>query len=373
MTRISRILTALVLAATLAACGGGQATTAPSNTGANSNGTTPTATTAAPSEPATSGSPTEAPASEPTQAPASDLGDILNNKGETIKLTIGGSGPHAGTYETTSAEGACSTGTGNSDGGGWGNQYSIDSTDPKEFSSLQLIADTEPGASETSKFMTTITFGELFGASGTNYEIKALDTDSPEGTGTVSIDDRGDTATITIKGETADGTPIEATIECLSVIRFSSGDSGSDGPVTPANGISLTISGGDLAGTYDLTPSSEVSGCGAGAENYSVLVESLEEGQRANNFTFSYLDEESGEPLNWIELLIADASQGATSQFYLDINGQTYYVENLAGSDSSVGTVEVDDKGDSATITIKAKDQNGNTIDGTIVCNSVQR
>jgi hypothetical protein len=363
MTRISRIMIALVLSAMLAACGGGETTTAPSDNGASSDAPKPTATTAA--APATN---------EPaTAAPASGLDDILNNKGEKISLTIGGSGPHAGSYETTSAEGACSTGTGNSDGGGWGNQYSIDSTDPKEFSSLQLIADTEPGANETNKFLTTVTFGELFGASGTNYEIKALSEDNAEGNGTVTIDDRGDTATITIKGETADGTPIEATIECLSVIRFGAGDSGSDGPVTPANGIKLTISGGDLAGDYDLTPSSEISGCGAGADNYSVLVESLEEGQRANNFTFSYLDEESGAKLNWIELLIADASQGATGQFYLDINGQTFYIENLAGSDSSVGTVEVDDRGDSATITIKAKDQNGNTIDGTIECNSVQR
>ena len=365
MTRISRIMIALVLAAALAACGGEQATTAPSNTGANTAAPKPTATAAAASEPT--------PDAQPTDAPASGLGDILNTKGETIKLTIGGSGPHAGTYETTSTEGACSAGTGNEDGGGWGNQYSIDSTDPKEFSSLQLIADTEPGASETSKFMTTITFGELFGASGTNYEIKALDEDSPEGSGTVSVDDRGDTATITITGETADGTPIEATIECLSVIRFSAGGSGSDGPVTPANGISLTISDGDLAGTYDLTPSSEVSTCGAGAENYSVLVESLEEGQRANNFTFDYYDEQSGDKLTSLQLLVADASQGATSQFYLVVQDQTYYVENLAGSDSSVGTVEVDDKGDSATITINAKDQNGATIAGTIECNSVQR
>jgi len=363
MTRISRIIIALVLSAMLAACGGGETTTAPSNNGANSNAPKPTAP--APSEPPTSGSPTE--------APASGLDDILNNKGEKISLTIGGSGPHAGSYQTTSAEGACSTGTGNSNGGGWGNHYSIDSTDPKEFSSLQLIADTEPGANETSKFLTTITFGELFGASGTNYEIKTLDEDNPEGSGTVNIDDGGDTATISIKGETADGTPIEATIECLSVIRLGAGDSGSDGPAAPANGIKLTISGGDLAGDYDLTPSSEISGCGAGADNYSVLIESLEEGQRANNFTFSYLDEESGAKLNWIELLIPDASQGATGQFYLDINGQTAYIENLAGSDSSVGTVEVDDRGDSATITIKAKDQNGVTIDGTIECNSVQR
>jgi hypothetical protein len=358
---------ALVLSAMLAACGGGETTTAPSNSGsAATTAPKPTTAAAAPTTaPPTSGS--------PTSAPASDLGDILNNKGEKISLTIGGSGPHAGTYQATSTEGACSTGTGNDNGGGWGNQYSINSTDPKEFSSLQLIADTEPGANETSKFLTTVTFGELFGASGTNYEIKTLDEDNPEGSGVVNIDDGGDTATISIKGETADGTPIEATIECLSVIRLGAGGGGSDGPVTPANGIKLTISGGDLAGDYDLTPSSEISGCGAGADNYSVLIESLEEGQRANNFTFGYLDEESGAKLNAIDLLIADASQGATGQFYLDINGQTYYVENLAGSDSSVGTVEVDDRGDSATITIKAKDQNGNTIDGTIECNSVQR
>ena len=49
-----------------------------------------------------------------------------------------------------------------------------------------------------------------------------VDIEPPEsnGTGTVSVDDRGDTATISIDGETSDGAAIDATVECHSVFDF---------------------------------------------------------------------------------------------------------------------------------------------------------
>jgi hypothetical protein len=352
---IQRGIAMLVLSAVLMACGSEKATPAPAS---DSGASAPTSAPAA--------KPTGVPA---TSAPASGLGDVLNNKGEKITLTIGGSGPNAGSHEVTSPEGACSAGlTGES---GWGNQYSITTSDPKQFSSLQLIANTPDGGNTTTDFMTTISFGELFSASETQYEIKALGGESGAGSGTVTIEDRGETATITIKGETADGTPIEARIDCLSVLRFS-GSGDSDGPAAPANGIVLTISGGDLAGSYDFSPSSDVSTCGAGPENSSVLAESLEDGQKDNNFTVDYYDEKSSAAIHSLQLLVADTSVGASKQFYLDINYQTYYLENLSGS-GDLGTITVDDRGDSATITIKAKTESGDTISGTIECNSVER
>lgn len=361
---IQRCFMFVMLAALLVACGGETpATSAP----ASSAGAT---------APTTAVKPTDKPAvaTQPAAtAPASGLGDILNNKGEKISVTIGGNGPNAGTYETTSTEGACSTGLTGAGSGGWGNQYSIITTDPKEFSSLQLIANIKAGETTTTDFMTMIAFGELFSASSKTYEINALDGNAGAGKGTVSINDKGDTATITIKGDTAEGTPIEATIECLSVLRFNApSDAGSDEPITPANGLKLTIKGGDLAGSYDLAPSGKISTCGAGANNSSFLAEGLEEAQRMTNFTFEYNNQETAEKINTLQLLVINASAGPTKQFYLDINDQTYYLENLSGS-TDIGTVEVDDRGDSATITLNAKDDQGNTITGSIECNSIQR
>lgn len=86
-----------------------------------------------------------------------------------------------------------------------------------ELSSLQLVvndADAATGGG-TDDFMTSLTFGDLLG--GTTVDIEPPESN---GTGTVSVDDRGDTATISIDGETSDGAAIDATVECHSVFDF---------------------------------------------------------------------------------------------------------------------------------------------------------
>ena len=132
-----------------------------------------------------------------------------------VTLTLTG-GPDEGEYEASTPDGGCSYGlTGE---GGFGLQFSLDVEEG--FSSLQLVVpNTEDAADGTSEFMTTATIGPLL--SGNNYEINALpDAGEPSGSGTVTIDDREDTATIQIEGETADGVGIDAQVECHSVLRM---------------------------------------------------------------------------------------------------------------------------------------------------------
>ena len=46
-----------------------------------------------------------------------------------------------------------------------------------------------------------------------------IDPASEKGSGTATIDDRGGTATVTVKGRTADGAEVDAHIECGTVMR----------------------------------------------------------------------------------------------------------------------------------------------------------
>ena len=110
------------------------------------------------------------------------------------------------------------------------------------------------------------------------------------------------------------------------------------------------------------------------ADNSSVLIESLEEGQRAGSYTFEYLDEDTSGPVHAIQLLAADAADGPTQAFYLDIDDQTFYLENLAGGDGAgAGTVAVEDTGDSLVFTLDAKTADGVSVAGTITCKNISR
>ncbi|HEY1015878.1 MAG TPA: hypothetical protein VGE07_24425, partial [Herpetosiphonaceae bacterium] len=300
--------------------------------------------------------------------PTSGFEGLPENKGQTIKLTLTG-GQDAGSYEVTTKDGACSYGI--AEAASWGNQYSIATADPAAFSSLQLIAASVDPASGTNQFMTTVSFGELFSAAGRNYEIKALDGDEDgAGSGTVLVDDRGETATIRIQGQTAEGVGIDATIECLSVIRFDAPPGG--GAPAGESAIALAISGGELAGEYAATLGGATSSCGAGAGNSSVLIEALAEGQRAASYTFEYLDEANGGPVHWIQLLAAEANGGPTQAFYLDIDDQTFYLENLAGG-AGAGTVAVEDTGDSLVFALDVKNADGVSVTGSITCKNLAR
>ena len=151
---------------------------------------------------------------------ASAPGTPETGKGDhgTIHLEVTG-GPHAGSYHVRLNQPTCSYGLAGEKM--WGNQYSIDSKDPKEFSSLQLMVPDAPAAAKgTSAFLITASFGPLFDNAGRSYEINTLaDTRKKEGKGTISIDDRGSTGKVTFDGTTAAGVGLKGTIECKTLIR----------------------------------------------------------------------------------------------------------------------------------------------------------
>lgn len=196
--RINRILRttavpSLALALLLAACGG---TASTASDDANEGGSQPTA------------SATQGGGSEDGGGSAGDAG---GDAAASVDVTITG-GQFEGSYSGSVPDGGCSRGA--TGANTFGLQYST--TEDVELSSVQLIVnDADAAASGSDDFQTTFTFGDLL--NGTNVDLKPGD---GEGSGTVTLDDRGDTATISIEGETSDGVGIDATVECHSVFDF---------------------------------------------------------------------------------------------------------------------------------------------------------
>ena len=134
----------------------------------------------------------------------------------SVHLEVG-SGPHAGTYDAQMTSGGCSYGLAGEKS--WGNQYSIDSKDPKQFSSLQLIVpDAKAAAGGTSTFQLTAAFGPLFGDGATSYDVNTT-RGAGKGSGKVTVEDHGTSGKVTFDAKTADGVPLKGTIDCKSVMR----------------------------------------------------------------------------------------------------------------------------------------------------------
>jgi hypothetical protein len=135
----------------------------------------------------------------------------------TIHLEVTG-GPNAGAYDVEMKDAGCSYGLAGPTA--WGNQYSIDSNDPKQFSSLQMIVpDTKAAASGTSEFQMTVQFGPLFG-SGASYDVNTRsDAATKKGSGQVTVQDQGSTGHVTFDAKTDEGVGLKGTIDCQSVIR----------------------------------------------------------------------------------------------------------------------------------------------------------
>ncbi|HEU5325556.1 MAG TPA: hypothetical protein VFV59_06710 [Candidatus Limnocylindria bacterium] len=185
----------LALALLLAACGGTGSTSSAAD---DDGGSQPSATASA--------------AEDDGQGDGGgSAGDAGGDAAASVEVTITG-GEFEGSYSGSVPDGGCSRGaTGENT---FGLQYST--TEDVELSSVQLIVnDADAAASGSDDFQTTFTFGDLL--NGTNVDLKPAD---GEGSGTVTLDDRGDTATITIEGETSDGVGIDATVECHSVFDF---------------------------------------------------------------------------------------------------------------------------------------------------------
>jgi hypothetical protein len=138
-----------------------------------------------------------------------------------IELEVTG-GPRAGRYAAKVTEGGCSHGL--TKPGAWGNQYSIDTKDPKQFSSLQLIVpDAKGAAGGTGNFHLMVTFGpllSLLGPGGTHYNLGSDPDREQEGEDILKLDDQGSGATVTFGGKTKDGVGLKGTIKCHTVMRM---------------------------------------------------------------------------------------------------------------------------------------------------------
>lgn len=134
----------------------------------------------------------------------------------TIHLVVGG-GPHAGTYDAKSEDLTCTYGFAGK--GSWGNQYSVMGKKANEFSSLQLIVpDTKDAADGTDKFLMTVGFGELMKPSWSEHTINTTK-DNKDGTGTITVDDKGKTGKVSFKGKTKDNVTLDGTIDCHQLMR----------------------------------------------------------------------------------------------------------------------------------------------------------
>ncbi|MGH9423229.1 MAG: hypothetical protein ACRD3J_24855 [Thermoanaerobaculia bacterium] len=133
---------------------------------------------------------------------------------ETIHVVITG-GANAGTYDGTTDRGGCSAGfTGK---GSFGNQYSlVKENNPKVLNSVQLIVpDAKAAASGTHNFFLNVAFGRIT-ARVAEYKIE---TEKKSGSGTVTVNDKGNTAIVTFDATTAAGVRLQGTIDCKSVTR----------------------------------------------------------------------------------------------------------------------------------------------------------
>lgn len=133
---------------------------------------------------------------------------------ETVHVVITG-GPNAGTYDGATDRGGCSAGlTGK---GSWGSQYSlVKENNPKVLNSVQLIVpDAKAAASGAHDFFLNVAFGRIT-ARVAEYKIE---TDKKSGSGTVTVNDGGATATVTFDATTAAGVKLKGTIDCKSVTR----------------------------------------------------------------------------------------------------------------------------------------------------------
>ena len=133
---------------------------------------------------------------------------------ETVHVVITG-GAHAGTYDGSTDRGGCSAGmTGK---GSFGNQYSLPKeNDPKVLNSVQIIVpDAKAAANGTHNFFLNVAFGRIFKRVA-EYKVEP---EKKMGTGTVTVHDKGSTATISFDAKTADGVHLVGTVDCHSVTR----------------------------------------------------------------------------------------------------------------------------------------------------------
>jgi hypothetical protein len=142
----------------------------------------------------------------------------------TIHLVVQG-GPHAGTYDAKSSDITCSYGLAGKET--WGNQYSVTGKKPTELSSVQLIVPNAKGAAGgTNKFLLTVGFGQLMQPGYSEHTINTgasltgqSESGKDEGSGAITVEDKGTAGKVTFKGKTKDDVGLEGTIDCHQLLR----------------------------------------------------------------------------------------------------------------------------------------------------------
>ena len=132
--------------------------------------------------------------------------------GSKLQVTLTG-GPKAGSYDKTQDMTTCTVGYAGE--GKWGNAAS-DTDDKDGLIGMDLIVDKPAEAkSGTQDFMMTVYMDDRLDPKNQF----TIDPKNGKGSGTVTIDDRGATATVTVKGRTAEGVGVDAKVDCNQVLR----------------------------------------------------------------------------------------------------------------------------------------------------------
>ena len=256
---------------------------------------------------------------------ATALSLALAQPATTISLEVG-AGPHQGSYQVSSQDVTCTYGYAGE--GLWGNQYSIDASSAETFSSLQLIVDTRKATEGTGEFLTTLSFGPLFTPQSTSYTI---DTANDVGSGFLTLDDRGGSATVHISGESGEGIPFEATIECHRVLRSGPSPDQMDQEAAEAAPGPLALTIGTQ--NFEFAPTSEEASCAEGlAEEY--------------DFQYTYYPLDGEGEISSVEVYFYDIRRPEEAGIYVTVYGEAheFYVDTSpdAAEGSSVATVQRD-------------------------------
>ena len=147
-----------------------------------------------------------------TDATPSGGGGAGAGSASSMRVVLTG-GPKPGTYEKVSDEPTCTVGYASE--GAWGNAAS-DLEDKSGLIGIDLIVP-KPQAAKggTSEFMLTVYLDDRLDPANQF----TVDPPNGKGSGSVTIDDRGSTATVTARGRTPEGVEVDARIECGQIIR----------------------------------------------------------------------------------------------------------------------------------------------------------
>ena len=204
--RIRSILISTFVLALVAACGGGSPTaTGTPGPAATAASQAPLGTQTAPSvtPPAVASVPVASTPVSSTPAP-------VGGSGTSIVHVVVGSGPQAGTYDSTGVKSDCNISSGGS-GATYLDAAKTDGVTGLSFSSGQ-------GGASVTQFYFNVLFGPI-DIHQPVLEIDLLDPTAPSGSGTATLVDSGATLKWSIDGKTKDGVAITATIECGPVDR----------------------------------------------------------------------------------------------------------------------------------------------------------